>query len=403
MSEFHPHVHLEIERLDALLRRALVFNHIGDAMVVVAPDGTIRDWNQGAEQIFGWSRDEALGQPPGFFHRAEDASALWPSIRTAVLRDGRWSGTHTFVTKDGTEAECTATALPLIDSAGNVWGTLLALTETAAAAPAEAAAPPPADAPALPAERFLIRTLIDAVPDPIFCKDREGRYLLHNDADRSMFWHTDEACIGKTVMELPGDKDIATLYYADDLRVIQTGQPIVNREEPYETKDGRKGWFLTSKFPVRDEAGQIIGLVGIARDITAMKQATAELKEAQLRLIYHIENSPLAVVEWEPDFRITRWAGQAESIFGWTAEEVVGRHFSEFPFVHPEDAEKVNGVVERLIDGRDRRNISHNRNLTKRGLTVHCAWQNSVLLDAAGRSISILSLVQDVPLIRQVS
>ena len=102
MSEFHPHAHLDIERLDALLRRALVFNHIGDAMIVTAPDGTIKDWNAGAEQMFGWSRAEALGQTPGLIHRRRDAPALWTSIRTAVLRAGRWSGHHAYVCKDGT-------------------------------------------------------------------------------------------------------------------------------------------------------------------------------------------------------------------------------------------------------------------------------------------------------------
>ena len=267
MSEFHPHARLDIERLDALLRRALVFNHICDAMVVTAPDGTIKDWNSGAEQMFGWSRDEALNQTPALIHRPADAPALWPSIHNAVVRAGRWSGRIAFVRKDGTESSCSVVALPLLDHAGNVWGTLLAHS------PLDAAEPAPAD------ERFLL---------------------------------------------------------------------------------------------------------------------TEELKAAQLRLVYHVENSPFAVIEWEPDFRITRWAGQAENMFGWSAAEVVGRHYTEFPFVHPEDLEKVKVIGARLIDGRDHRNVSHNRNFTKSGRLVHCAWQNSVLHDSAGRGISILSLVQDV-------
>ena len=175
MSEFHPHAQLDIERLDALLRRALVFNHIGDAMVVAGPDGTIKDWNAGAEQLFGWSREEALGQTPALVHRPEDAPVLWPAIRAAVVRAGRWSGQHAFVGKDGARGTCSAVALPLIDSAGNVWGTLLAQTplDETSAAPEMPAVIPRADEPPLTGERFLIRTLIDAVPDPIFCRSEE--------------------------------------------------------------------------------------------------------------------------------------------------------------------------------------------------------------------------------------
>jgi len=401
MSEFHPQAHPDIERLDALLRRALVFNHIFDAMVVTAPDGTIKDWNSGAERMFGWSRAEALERTPALIHRREDAPTLWPAIRAVVVREGRWSGRVGFVRKDGLEGWCSATALPLLDDAGNVWGTLLVLGEpdadSAAPAPsAERAALPPADEPLLTDERFLLRTLIDAVPDPIFCKDCTGRYLLHNEANRRMFGAAYEDCIGRTVFDFPGLKAHAALYHADDMAVVQTGQPVINREEPFETLTGEKGWFITSKFPLRDGQGDIIGLVGIARDITAMKLATEQLKEAQLRLVYHVENSPFAVIEWGPDFRITRWAGRAEKMFGWSAEEVVGSHFSDFPFVHPDDLEKVNAIGARLVDGRDQRNVSNNRNLAKNGRVVHCAWQNSVLHDSAGRSISILSLVQDI-------
>lgn len=123
------HPRIDLERLDVLLRRALVFNHIFDAMIVTAPDGEIRDWNAGAERMLGWSRAEALGKTPAFFHRPADAPTLWPSIHTVVTRQGRWSGRTAFVRKDGAEGWCATVALPLLDHAGNVWGTLLALSE----------------------------------------------------------------------------------------------------------------------------------------------------------------------------------------------------------------------------------------------------------------------------------
>ena len=391
---------------DTLLRRALVFNHIYDALIVVAKDDTILDWNAGAERMFGWEREEVLGQPIERIHRPTDPTAPGASIPALVQRAGRWHGDLQFLRKDGSAGTCEAVALALIDAEGQSRGTLFVHAEISAFS--EGWNPEAADEDAgeaasvagsqqLRDERFLLRKLIDAVPDPIFCKDREGRYLLRNAADLKMFDSTpDGQTLGKTVFELPGLRAHAEGYFADDMAVIKTGKAVVNREEPFEKPSGEQGWFLTSKFPLQDVNGTIVGLVGIARDITDVKRATEELRAAQLRLIDHVENSPLAVIEWGPDFRVTRWAGQAEKIFGWSAEEVVGKHFSDWRFVFPDDAGKVGDVARRLIDGTEQRNLCQNRNLTKSGRVIHCVWQNSVLHDDAGQIVSILSLIQDV-------
>jgi PAS domain S-box-containing protein len=396
MSRLSSPAPLDLTRLDALLRRALIFNHIDDAIVVTTTDGVIVDWNQGAQRIFGWTRGEALGRSLRILVGAGDSEMLLRHLIEAVETEGKWMRQFRYVRKTGGMGRCDAVSVPLRDGHGEALGILSVLAEKG---PPQGE-PVPATNGAAPSpisdERFLLRALIDAVPDPIFCKDREGRYLLHNRADQTMFGTSGASHLGKTVFDIPGLNANAAAYHADDMRVIRTGKPLINCEERFEFPDGRPGWFLTSKFPLRNAGGDIIGLVGIARDITEVKRATAELQEARMRLVDHVENSPLAVVEWDPDFRIVRWAGQAQATFGWAAEEIVGKHFSDWVFVHPEDLPKVNEIGTRLTTGQDQRNVSHNRNLTKSGRVLHCVWQNSVLRDSTGRTTSILSLVQDI-------
>ena len=136
---------------------------------------------------------------------------------------------------------------------------------------------------ALADEREKLRTILDAVQDPVFVKDLEGRHVLRNAAGRRLFGRTADSGDG-TVYELPIPRELADRYTRDDRVVLETGTPIANREEPFLAPDGTQGWLLTSKFPLRDAAGRIVGLVGIGRDITQMRNDAAEREALQAKL-----------------------------------------------------------------------------------------------------------------------
>ncbi len=126
-------------------------------------------------------------------------------------------------------------------------------------------------------ERNLLRTLIDALPDQIFVKDAQGRLLLYNQADaRAMRVDSTEAALGKTVYDLY-PRELAETYYADDMAVVQSDRPLYDREEPALNENGQARWVLTTKVPLKDHAGNRLGLVGIARDITERKRAEEDL------------------------------------------------------------------------------------------------------------------------------
>ncbi len=113
-------------------------------------------------------------------------------------------------------------------------------------------------------------------------------------------------------------------------------------------------------------------------------------------LTAHLVNSPLTVIEWDRDFRVAFWSGQAEEVFGWKESELLGKHPSDWPFIFKEDAQSVAQVMQDLLTGAVPRNISRNRNCTSDGRVITCEWYNSVLKGANGEPLSVLSLVQDV-------
>ena len=91
-----------------------------------------------------------------------------------------------------------------------------------------------------------------------------------------------------------------------------------------------------------------------------------------------------------------RWSPAAQKLFGWSAAEVLGKHFHDWQFVVPDDLAAVNQLGQRQNQGQERHNISRNRNYTKLSSILHCEWYNSALYDEAGKLISVLSLVLDV-------
>ncbi|HEY9066505.1 MAG TPA: PAS domain-containing protein, partial [Burkholderiaceae bacterium] len=116
----------------------------------------------------------------------------------------------------------------------------------------------------LAAERHLLRTLIDNVPDAIYTKDTESRYVLVNNAMAAGVGKTPAELLGRTVFDYyPSEQ--AQRFFDDDREVMRSGRALVGREElALDRSTGSQRWLLTTKVPLRDDGGRIVGIVGIS-------------------------------------------------------------------------------------------------------------------------------------------
>ena len=246
---------------------------------------------------------------------------------------------------------------------------------------------------ALRASEGELRLIMDNVPARVAYIDRESRFRFLNRHNEEWLSESRKDLTGRQIGEVVGDARARQL------------QPLMNRVFSGETisteqllvqPNGEQRWESIHYAPNRDGEGNVIGIYAVHTDIHDQKRNEEALRRANWMLSSHINNTPLAVLEWDRDFRLVRWSPQAENIFGWRAEEVLGMPITGSQLTHEADRPGVTELIEKLMAGEQPRATGLNRNYRKDGETIWCEWYHSCLLDEQGRIVSILSFVQDV-------
>lgn len=238
--------------------------------------------------------------------------------------------------------------------------------------------------------------IISTAMDAILSVDSRQRITLFNRAAEQLFGCPAEEALGQ-----PLDRFIPERYRTRHLAHMDAfGRTGVTSRRMGQyglvfglRADGREFPAEASISHLNVRGGKLYTV--IMRDVSERVESEKTLREREQRLRHHVANAGLAVIEWDAQWIVTRWEGEAECMFGWTAQEMLGRHLPDLKMVYDDDISHVQRVMTQLSDGVTRTLVSCNRNYTKHGRVIHCIWHNSVLLDGDGRLSSVLSLVQD--------
>ncbi len=178
-------------------------------------------------------------------------------------------------------------------------------------------------------ERDLLRALMENLPDSIYFKDADSRFLRVSKSKALRSGLSDAAeAVGKTDFDFFKPEDAQTSF-ADEQEIMRSGIPLVGKEEKHVWPDGRTSWVATSKLPLRDMQDNVIGTFGISHDITEQKQALQALRDSEFRTRMIVETALDAFIAMDHEGAIIDWNAQAESTFGWAERDVLGRPLVE--------------------------------------------------------------------------
>ncbi len=194
----------------------------------------------------------------------------------------------------------------------------------------------------------LLQALLYNIPDPIYFKDRDHRFVAVS-MTKAKHWHTaPQDFIGKTDFDF-FDEATAEQAHTDERQVMETGQPIVDKEEVITHPDGSQRWYSVTKAPYYDAEGEILGIIGISRDITDAKLAEARLRDSEEKYRGLSENLQDVIVQVSLEGVLRYVSPAIRRLTGHDPEALLGRSATDF--VVEEDRADVARALKEAAEG----------------------------------------------------
>lgn len=239
--------------------------------------------------LYGATDRDGLKGKSDFDLFPEERARIYFEEEQEIIRTGRpqIDKLERTVNAAGQPAWNMVTKLPWKDINGRIIGTFGVARDVTALKETESR---------LAYERDLLRALMDSSPDQIYFKDRKSRFIRCSQTLAADFRVSSSAeVIGKTDFDFFAEEH-ARPAFEDEQEIIRTGKPLIGKVEKEVWRDGRVGWVLTSKMPLHNNTGEIIGTIGISKDITELKLAEAKLADVHRQLLETSRQAGMAEV-----------------------------------------------------------------------------------------------------------
>ncbi|MGZ5032836.1 MAG: PAS domain S-box protein [Usitatibacter sp.] len=300
-------------------------------------DGLINFWNPAAERIFGFTREQAIGQRAPFVPEGRKDEARM--LRERVLKGEVLSGLELErVRADGTAISINGSAAPLRDELNRITGLLVACVDVTGAKRA---------ATDLEQHLHFTRAIIDAIPSPVYFKDREGRYGIYNRAWDELFGGG-KNWIGKTVSDL-FEEDLARDHRERD-RALLERPASTTYEMMVPTAAGETRQLLYNKVSFVDQKGEVAGLIGVITDVTHYKETERALEASEARFRVLTESSLDLISVLDADGRIIYQSPALRQLLGYEPADTVSKDLSDL--IHRDDLEHARAAFRRIIETR---------------------------------------------------
>jgi len=366
------------ERKRAEERYKTVLQTSMDGFWVTDIQGRFLEVNDAYCRLIGYSRDELLKMG------IQDVEAIEkPEVTAARIQKIMKTGSDRFETrhrcKDGriVDVEVSVDYLDVED--GQLFVFLRDITERKQAEEA------------LARERYLMRAFMDNIPDSIYFKDKEHRFIVVSKAKAKHHGVNPKDFAGKTDFDFYSEEQARRMREDDDY-VVKTKEPIIGKEEKVIRPDGAARWHSVTKIPYRDEEGNIIGTMGISRDITDRKRAEDALKESEEKFRALAEQSP-SIIFINKGGRVVYANKKCEEVMGHTRDEFYSADFDFFSLIAPECRKLVKTSFGMHTGGEEVKPYEYTL-VTKEGRRVE-AILITRLIDYEGEK-AILGIITDI-------